>query len=149
MIVSCNKKNVIPQSQDPSETNQNFDWLLGDWKRINNQENQQTFETWIKNSNTEYSGIGFTLQNLDTISQEKMMLIKSDSEWRLEVVSPEDSASTIFKMTKMNTNRFICENPAIEFPKKIEYWKEEEKMKAKVSNETMEIPFEFERINRK
>ncbi len=77
------------------------------------------------------------------------MLIKSDSEWRLEIVSPEDFASTIFKMTKMNTNRFICENPAIEFPKKIEYWKEEEKMKAKVSNETMEIPFEFERINRK
>ena len=35
---------------------------------------------------------------------------------------------------------------AQQFPKKVKYWVEGEKIKATISNEEMEIPFEFEKI---
>lgn len=149
IMLSCNKKHETSQIQANEEKiNQSFDWLVGDWKRVNEQEDRQTFETWVKKNDTVYSGESFTLKNLDTISQEKIMLTRlANSNWKIEVSSLNDSIPTSFKVTTIDTNHFVCENSTIEFPKKIEYWKEGNTIKAKISNETMEIPFEFEKVN--
>ena len=42
-------------------SHENFDWLLGNWKRNFEEEGKETFEIWGKNSSSEYSGIGFTI----------------------------------------------------------------------------------------
>ncbi|MEN8227656.1 MAG: DUF6265 family protein [Bacteroidota bacterium] len=126
--------------------NENFDWLLGNWKRNNEEEGKETFEVWIKISSSEYSGIGFTMQNGDTLKQEKIRLIKPGEEWILEV-QPQDEPNPItFSMTSHKEQEFICENEELDFPKLIKYWKSKNKLNALVSGDDMEIPFEFERV---
>ena len=127
---------------------ENFDWLLGKWKRLNEEEGKETFENWGKVSVNEYSGIGFTMQNGDTIKQENIQLIKVDKKWNLVVKVPDEAESITFKMTQFNEKEFVCENHEIDFPNKIKYWKNGYRINASVSNSEMEIPFEFERISK-
>ena len=97
---------------------------------------------------TEYSGIGFTMQNGDTIKQERIRLTKINGNWSLTVKAPEETESITFKMTDYNTSEFTCENNEIDFPNKIKYWKNGAKINASVSNSEMEIPFEFEKLSK-
>ena len=148
-LSSCTSKNSEEskiQNNEISKSTESFDWLLGNWKRNNEKENRETFEIWKKKNNSEYYGIGFTLQNNDTIKQEKIKLTKLNNNWILEVKVPEETESIIFNLTSIGNKEFICENKEIDFPKKIKYWKNGAKINALVSGDEMEIPFEFERI---
>lgn len=143
---SNNNEESKTQNNEISKSTENFDWLLGNWKRNNEKENRETFEIWKKKNNSEYYGIGFTLQNNDTIKQEKIKLTKLNNNWILEVKVPEEIESITFNLTSIGNKEFICENKEIDFPKKIKYWKNGTKINALVSGDEMEIPFEFERI---
>ena len=152
LIISCNqskKKNqqTEEKSTTMTEKSENFDWLLGKWKRLNEEEGKETFENWEKVKETEYSGIGFTMQNGDTIKQEKIRLNKTNGKWNLTVKVPEESESITFYGTNHNENKFTCENTEIDFPNKIKYWKNGNKINAMVSGGEMKISFEFERMN--
>ena len=148
--MSCNqdkKKSVITETVEIDKKSNNFDWLIGKWERLNEEEGKNTFENWEKISNTEYSGIGFTMQNGDTIKQEKIQLINTGEKWNLTVKVPEEMESISFKMTNHSENEFTCENTEIDFPNKIRYWKNGDKINASVSNTEMEIQFEFKKLD--
>lgn len=152
LIISCNqtkKENSKPTENSPELTKQteSFDWILGKWKRLNEEEGKETFENWEKISETEYSGIGFTMQNGDTIKQENIRLIKSNDRWNIIVKVPEETESITFTGISHSENEFTCENNEIDFPNKIKYWKNGDKINASVSNAEMEIPFEFEKLD--
>jgi len=151
LIISCNqdkKKNINEETVELAKESNNFDWLIGKWERLNEEEGKKTFENWEKISNTEYSGIGFTMQNGDTIKQEIIQLINSSEKWNLTVKVPEEMESITFKMTNHSENEFTCENTEIDFPNKIRYWKNGDKINASVSNAEMEIQFEFKKLNK-
>jgi len=150
-VLSCNQNSKTNQTENSqaeskTETTENFDWLTGKWKRLNEEAGKETFENWDKISATEYSGIGFTIQKGDTVSQEKMNIIEKDGKWTLLVKMPNEKEPTKFKNAELKNNEFVFVNDSIDFPKKVKYWIEGEKIKATVSNEKMEIPFEFEKI---
>lgn len=131
--------NVLPEVE-------NFDWLLGSWKRTNEVTDKETFEIWKKNNNTEYTGLGFTMQYEDTVFQEKIKLIKRDNKWYFEVSGPEEAKVTIFKMTDYTELEFTCENLQNPFPKYIKYWKNNNNLSALIyDGDTMELSFEFEK----
>ena len=140
---SANKKTKIKVEENVSI--ENFDWLLGNWKRNFEEQGKQTFEIWKKNSSSEYSGIGFTMQNNDTLKKEKIRLIKTNKKWVLEVQPQDEPTPIVFIMTSYSDQEFVCENRTLDFPKLIKYWKDGNKIKALVSGDDMEIPFEFER----
>lgn len=147
LLLSCNQKNKAKnESANLGTESQEFEWLLGNWKRNHEEKGKETFENWKKINETEYSGIGFTMQNGDTIKQEKMRIVKSDGKWILIVKAPEDDQSVKFSMTDIKEGNFVCTNDSIEFPKRIEYTKNGEKINALVSGGELKIPFEFERI---
>ena len=151
LALACNQKG---QSQSDSknitepetEVHPDFDWLTGNWKRLNDEAGRQTFENWHKVNATTYSGISYTMFKGDTISQEQMSLIESDGKWSLLVKTPDEREPVTFEMTEHSKKRFVCKNDLIDFPKRIEYSMEGEKLKAKVSGEKTEIPFEFKKI---
>ena len=129
------------------KTDQSFDWLLGKWKRINEEAGRSTYEFWERPHDEEYTGFGFTLQGGDTIWQEQIRLRKEEDNWVLYIKAPADPEPAVFRMTLKDENGFTCENPEMEFPKKIKYWKSKHGIKAAVSNDELEIPFEFARLN--
>ncbi len=145
---SCkeDKKNIVvdlDQLQEEVVQTASIDWLLGNWKRTNDQEGRSTFESWNKTSASQYDGIGYTLAQGDTISKEYMRLILADEQWNLVVKTADDADTVTFAMTELQENSFVCVNETHDFPTHIAYKLEEGKLKAKVSNKEMEIDFEF------
>lgn len=151
VLISCNQ-NSESKSENKgtvveinSET-ENFNWLLGKWKRNNEEEGKETYENWEKINSTQYEGIGFTMQNGDTVKQEKISIIKTKGKWDLLVKAPEDLKSIAFEIVEIKSNEFICTNDSLDFPKLIKYWKNGEKINALVAADDFEISFEFDRI---
>ncbi|MHA7941521.1 DUF6265 family protein [Formosa sp. 3Alg 14/1] len=152
LLCACNQGKKKQQTVETSSTvsekqSEDFDWLLGQWKRLDEEVGQDTFENWEKINDSEYSGIGFTIQDGDTISQEKIRLLKVANHWNLNVKAPGEEHWTIFNGTNHNSNSFVCENTEIEFPNRIKYWIDEYTLHALVSGSDMEIAFEFEKLN--
>jgi len=126
--------------------NPNFDWLVGNWKRLSEDAQKETFENWVKKTDSQFLGHGFVMAGSDTVWQERMELSKSDSIWVLKVETPGNDDLVSFTLTEHNSHSFIVENPAHDFPKKIKYWKDNEALKALVSGGENEISFEFEKL---
>ncbi len=153
-ILSCNpeRSNTTESLEDKTEvknlkdSTKNFDWLVGNWKRLNNDTEKNTFENWKKETNNRYLGHGFILKGSDTIWQEKMILSLHDSDWELEVKTPGNNDLVKFTLTEHDSNSFLVENPKHDFPKKIKYWKNGAKLNALVTGNENELHFEFERL---
>lgn len=145
LFTTCNGKQKNETKSTTLEV-QNFDWLLGRWKRVNEEKGKETFEYWKKINQYQYKGIGFTLQRNDTISQEIMKLLKSDGKWNLIVKIPQEPEAVTFEMSNFSNVDFECKNNTLDFPKNIKYWKEGTKLKALVAGDSLKIPFEFEKI---
>ncbi|MEZ4910169.1 MAG: DUF6265 family protein [Saprospiraceae bacterium] len=143
-LTMCNTKQNDQKTATPATAN--FDWLLGNWKRTNEEKGKETFENWQKTNDTEYNGIGFTLQNRDTLSQEQMKLIQTKGRWNLLVKTPDEKDFIKFDMTELAENKFECKNGTLDFPKLIKYWKNGDKMNAIVSGDSLKLSFEFERL---
>ncbi|MBU1014079.1 MAG: hypothetical protein KKG99_13855 [Bacteroidetes bacterium] len=143
-MLSC--INSSTQTNNDAESLNNFDWLIGNWIRTNEMEPKITHERWTKASNTEYIGMGFTLQSLDTIFKEEIRLVKMDKKWIYEVSGVNDSP-TLFELSTISENSFVCENDENEFPKKIKYTLLREELIAIISDENTEISFHFKRLS--
>ncbi len=147
-LIACNQTPSENNSSDNNHKNQvkergDFDWLLGDWKRLNEDEGKETFENWEKVSNLEYRGIGFTMENGDTIKQEQILLIKTNGRWDLKVKAPEDDEYIVFRGSNYNSTEFTCVNSELTFPSKIKYWKNGDRINALVSGDWAALNFEF------
>lgn len=143
LIISCKKGDT----EITDDSSPNFDWLVGTWIRTNEKEGKETFETWAK-EDSQYNGFSFTLLNKDTIWQERIILMEADGRWQYAVTGKRDLKPTVFKLTEIEKEAFICVNEANEFPKKIQYAKNGDQIKALISGGGMEIPFEFEKLSK-
>jgi hypothetical protein len=136
--ISCTENsNTISQNRPT-----NLDWLVGNWQRTNNQLGKQTFEHWIKESNGVYSGLGFTLQGLDTVFKENLRILKNDGHLFLEVTGVNENP-TLFLFSNYSDSSFVCENEENEFPKKIEYSMSNNILTAIISDDSTLISFQF------
>jgi len=124
-----------------------FSWLLGSWQRVNEKEGQQTFEYWKQASNELYVGMGCTLKEGDTIWKENIELQKVGKDWNFEVKGKGETQPTVFTLTKIEKEGFVCENPENEFPKIISYQKSDTGLSAIISGGGSDITFEFKRID--
>lgn len=139
LTISCDhtkkeKSQEVTVSDQQTPVSNSFDWLVGEWKRLHEEAGKETFENWEKVSDGKYAGHGFTLQDRDTLKQEKMKLYKNNGEWELAVKTPEEEESTIFEMTSLREEEFVFINNEIDFPNKIKYWKSNDRIHAVISN---------------
>ncbi len=121
-----------------------LDWIIGNWVRTNDEPGKTTFENWLKITNFEYVGEGFTLADKDTVFKEILKIRYIDDKWQLEVRGVNEKA-TIFKFINQSDNSFTSENQYNEFPKIIEYSFAKNILTAKISDDTNEIVFFFEK----
>lgn len=132
MFISCQKE--IKKDKKPS-------FLIGDWIRTSDKKGSVTYETW----QTDYTGLGLTLKEKDTVFKEVLSIISKNDTLFLQVEGVNETP-TLFKFTQQTDTSFVCENPKNEFPKKIKYWLENKQLKAVVSAEEYKIEFIFEKI---
>ncbi len=131
------------KSQERSETN--FDWVLGDWQRSNDEAGKTTYEYWKKESNKEYIGLGCTLFAGDTIFRENLKINRRKGAWWL-VVTGTDNNPVSFRIVSVKKAGLNAENPDNEFPKYIKYRLEGDQLKAIVADDSNEIEFNFKQL---
>lgn len=145
LCISCvEKKPIHSPEQEASQVSSGLDWLLGNWARQNDPEGKQTFEYWRKKSESEYLGLGYTLEEQDTTWKENIRLIEESGTWRFEVSG--EGGMTSFEVTVMDSMQFVCENQAHDFPQEISYTRTGDDIRAIISGGDTEIPFLFRRI---
>jgi hypothetical protein len=116
-------------------------WLFGKWERVNEKPNKRTYDFWHK----DLTGLGFTIQENDTVFKEIMSIVNLKDTLYLKV-SGVNETPTLFKFTSQTDTSFVCENKKNEFPKIINYYKENNQLKCKISNDEFSVDFIFNEI---
>lgn len=124
-----------------------LEWLTGKWERQNMRPGRTAFEKWEK-KDWGYTGVGISLQGADTVFVERLSIRLRDGDlWYVADVS-QNAEPTWFKFTEISLNGFACENPDHDFPKKIEYVREEPgSMKVVLSGDGKSASFTFRMLS--
>ena len=123
----------------------NLEWLLGSWSRTNVKPGRSGVEIWTKISGNEFVGKGINLRGTDTTFVEKLKLISRDNKIYYVADVPENKEPVLFEMTAQTGMSVTFENPIHDFPKKISYELNGNKLKATISGDGKSIDYLFER----
>ena len=131
LLFSCSKTEKHEKS---------LEWMQGKWIRLGDKPQKTTYEIW-----KDTKGLGYTLQEKDTLFKELMSIVKIKDTLFLKVEVVNEHP-TLFKFTQQTDTSFISENRNNEFPQKIYYYMENKQLKAEVSNDDFKINFVFEKV---
>ena len=101
-------------SQDKSITK----LFPGKW--MINIDKSEYYEEWQLINETEMMGVGFSIEEGDTVLSEKLFLKKFGGIWAY-VALPVNQTITLFALTEYSEKRFIFENDEHNYPQKIIY----------------------------
>ena len=117
-------------------------WLLGSWERLQLPAGKSGIETWTE-SKDRWIGRGISMRGTDTTFVEKLSLrVESGVLYYVSDV-PENKKPVYFRVTEASATSLVCENPAHDFPKKIAYRLEGDRLKATISGDGKAIDFFF------
>ncbi|EHQ29645.1 DUF6265 family protein [Mucilaginibacter paludis] len=134
------------QTYNQTKTKPNLkklNWLIGSWTRTNAKPGETASETWKKVSPEKFIGLGITMKGADTVFSEKLQLLVKGNALYYAADVAENKEPTLFKLTDMTANGFVCENTAHDFPKKIVYKRSGNTLKAIISGDGKSIDFNF------
>lgn len=119
-------------------------WLVGTWNRTNVKAGRAAHERWVKTAEG-FEGWGVNLNGADTTFVEKLRIVTKDNKLYYVADVPQNKELTYFLMTAVSANSFTCENPQHDFPKKIVYQLDGDKLKATISGNGKSMDYLFER----
>jgi Domain of unknown function (DUF6265) len=123
----------------------NLEWLTGKWTRTNAKPGRSGFEIWQKTSTTEMNGRGINLKGTDTTFVEKLKIIVKENAVFYVADVPQNKEPVLFKATSLTASSIVFENTQHDFPKKIAYEFDGQKLKATISGDGKAIDYWFEK----
>ncbi|WP_424962026.1 DUF6265 family protein [Ekhidna sp.] len=123
-----------------------FKWLEGKWERQNVNPGTSAFEVWKKTKGG-YEGMGVSMKGADTTFVEKLKIVQKDGSMHYVAYVSANAEPTYFKITSVSESGFVSENPEHDFPKKIEYMLEGNRMTAVISAGEKKMGFVFEKMD--
>lgn len=75
-----------------------------------------------------------------------MKIIETNGKWNFLVKTPKEEEFISFKIPTIEDDKFECKNDTLDFPKLIKYWKNGDQIRALVSGDSLQLSFEFKRI---
>lgn len=127
-----------------SQAMEDFPWLVGTWERHNVKPGTTAFEIWEKTKDG-YFGQGVSMKEGDTTFVEILKIVEKDGVIYYVADVTHNPEPTYFKITSYTKNGFVSENPQHDFPKKIEYMLEGERMTVIISDGDNKMGFVFEK----
>ncbi len=124
-----------------------LEWLTGNWRMINSKKGMSGTESWTKISDSAFTGTGITLHGSDTAALEKLKIIKKGKDIFYIADLRENKEPVYFRMIKITSHEFVCENQEHDFPKMISYKKENNMLTATISGNGKSIDYLFEKVN--
>ena len=90
----------------------------GTWKMISDK--IEYYEEWRLINGSELIGIGFSIEEGDTVLSEELYVKKFADTWAY-VALPVNQTITLFALSEYSENKFIFENEEHDYPQKIIY----------------------------
>ena len=140
-IISFLLLGTVSSAQDLKD----FKWLAGKWKRENVSPGKTAYEVWDWNKKTGLKGKGVSLKGTDTTFVEYLKIIEQDEKLYYVAEVSHNAEPTYFEITSVTEKGFVSENPTHDFPKKIEYVLEDNRLTVTISGDGKMIPFSFVR----
>ena len=124
-----------------------FDWLAGHW--CGDTAERKIDEVWLPEAGGMLLGMSRTVRGERTESFELMRLVPAGKDAGMHV-QPNGAAPTVFTISSHGEGWVVFENPAHDFPNRIEYRRDGAELRASISGpghdgKTLEIPFEYRR----
>jgi hypothetical protein len=124
-----------------------LDWLAGHWCSGNG--GQQAEEVWLPEAGGTLLGMSRTVRDSKVGSFEYMRIVSDGKASRFHV-QPNGVPPTVFAQVARGDAWIRFENPAHDFPNRIEYRREGEQMHAYISGpgrdgKELKIPFDYHR----
>ena len=123
----------------PAEAIHDLHDLAGNWAS----DQVRFFENWEVTSDTLMSGLGYSLQEQDTVFQEKMKIYYNHGEVFLAVKQEGEKDYTLFKLTDAGKNKWVFENKTNKYPNIITYEILDGELHATVMNSRGKRKIEF------
>lgn len=122
----------------------------GKWKMIS--EKTEYYEEWELLNENEMVGVGFSIEEGDTVLSEQLYLKKFSDQWAY-VALPVNQTITLFALSEYSENKFTFENKEHDYPQKIIYeFTADAKLNAAtegiIEGELMRRDFNFIRIEK-
>jgi len=120
-----------------------LDFLLGKWKRTNDKDSLRTYEYWKSITPVFFEGWSYTKSKSQIVWEEKTTLKKYHNRIVFNVKSAPGNSVNFYCSTMDKEDYLVCTNDKNEYPKKIEYWKEKDSLKARISGGGPVVDFNF------
>lgn len=132
-ISACPLPPIAAEEADPNR----LDWLTGCWQS----EDGVTREVWSSSQDGYYFGYSVVTKNDHVMFFEQMRIDPAP----LPVFNayPKGDGPFPFVATELSETRIIFANPDHDFPQKIEYWREGEGLRARISRMDGSSPGRF------
>ncbi len=137
--------NPDEKSAAQKQSIESLQWLAGSW--ISMTDGDVVEEQWMVPRGGLMLGLGRTVRSSGRRNFEFMRIEEKDGALTF-FASPSGQPATAFKTTELAKEKIVFENPQNDFPTKISYWKDGEKLRAKIEgningkNESMEWTWE-------
>lgn len=127
-----------------------LDWLAGQW--CGGEGGRRIDEAWLPAAGGMLVGVSRTLDAGKVETFEFMRIVSDASDTRLHV-QPNGESPTVFAMAAWGEGWIRFENPAHDFPNRIEYRREGDRLYAWIAGpgqdgEELRIPFDYRRCGR-
>jgi len=117
-FASCKKEDEkVPQEIDKVK------WITGDWQ--NKSKEGVLTESWERINDTVFNAVCYFVHGKDTLHNEKISLRQAENAiiYSPTVKGENGNRPVHFKMTSVNANELVFENPKHDYPQKIVYTK--------------------------
>src|SRR6218665_2604301 len=118
LLTSCKKEDEkVPQEIDKVK------WIAGEWE--NKSKEGILTESWERMNDTVFNAECYFVNGKDTLHNEKISLKQADNAiiYSPTVKGENGNRPVHFKMTSVNANELVFENPKHDYPQKIVYTK--------------------------
>lgn len=123
---------------------QRMDWLTGTWQRTDLSAGRSGYEQWRRDGEG-FSGVGVARQRTETVFEETLRIELRDGAIVYVAGVAHNPAPVEFRLTDLDDDGFVFENPAHDFPQVIAYRRDGDLLQVRVSAGDRASEFRFKR----
>lgn len=120
-------------------------WLVGHWERTGLAEGRSGYERW-QAQGSRYTGVGAMLHGDRTAFEEKLAIEADGDEVFYVAEVPGNAAPVRFRLVGQGAGSAVFENPGHDFPKRIAYRADGDRLEATISGNGRSNAFHFKRV---
>ena len=152
LVFACFTLSVLSQSSDKAPANnkvEDLSWLAGCWETNDAAKQRSIVEQWMPPAGGAMIGMSRTVRAGKMTGYEFLRIVRDEISIKYVSRPSENSTDTDFRLLKLSANEVIFENLQHDFPQRIIYRRDGDKLNARIEGasggKTVGIDFPYTR----